>query len=234
MYKIYIITNNVTHKRYVGQTKRTLHQRWTAHKLYAKNGLDLFFYRSIRKHGPDAFSIQEIATAETKDWANHLEKVWIQILNTTHPDWGYNSTTGGDGGALVGESLERMKVGVAEFWRRPENRKRASETRKGTRLGPLNPMYGRRGYGKPHTEETKAIIGQKAKERHQDPEYKARMSAANKGKHHTEVGRANIAKALVGNQYRKGISHDEASKEKIRQGMIKAGEIRRSRKAVAA
>jgi group I intron endonuclease len=222
LYTIYRITNNSNGKLYIGQTQRTTEQRWAAHIQVANQGKDLFFYRAVRKYGAENFTLDEIATCGTKQWANFLEKMWILLLNTTNPDAGYNSTKGGEGGALVGESLEKMKIGVLKYWDDPEVRRRASESRKGRFVGESNPMYGCTDLGKPHTEETKQLLSEKAKQRFEDPEYKAMMTAASTGKNHTEQGKANIRTALLGNKYREGTTHPEEIKVKISISLKKA------------
>jgi len=52
---IYIITNKITGKQYVGQTIQKLNRRWGQHITNAKNGLDYLIYRSMRKHGVENF-----------------------------------------------------------------------------------------------------------------------------------------------------------------------------------
>ena len=88
-------------------------------------------------------------------------------------------------------------------------------------------MFGRHDLGTPHTEETKQYLREQKLAAYADPEYKARISAANVGKHHTEEGRANISKGLQGNQYRKGIPHDENTKARIAASMRASWERKR-------
>lgn len=78
------------------------------------------------------------------------------------------------------------------------------------------------GDGSMPTDLTCQKISETRKELFQDPDFKARMAEANTGKRHTEEGKANIAKALEGNQYRKGIPHDEATKKKVSESLKKA------------
>ena len=58
IYKIYKISNLVTGKVYIGQTKSTLRNRFiSGHKSNAARGSDYHIHRSMRKHGFDNFNI---------------------------------------------------------------------------------------------------------------------------------------------------------------------------------
>ena len=78
------------------------------------------------------------------------------------------------------------------------------------------------GDGSMPTDLTCQKISEAHKELFQDPEFKAMMTAASVGKHHTEIGKANISKALEGNQYRKGIPHDEETKKRVSESLKRA------------
>jgi group I intron endonuclease len=78
------------------------------------------------------------------------------------------------------------------------------------------------GDGSLPTDLTCAKISETRKELFKDPEFKSYMTEANTGKHHTESGKANISKALEGNQYRKGIPHDEETKKRVSESLKRA------------
>lgn len=232
MHLVYIVHNSVNHKIYVGQTQRTLRQRWLNHLSTARQGRDLHLYRAIRKYGESSFFPELVAKVKTKDEASDLEKLLIVMFNACDADFGYNNTFGGEGAVLTKESKAKQSKAMLEWWT-PERRAAVSIARKGRLTGAKNPMYGKGIWtGKKHSPETKAKISAKRKEMYANPEFKARMSAANTGKKHTEEGRKNIAKGLIGNQYRKGIPHSEEIKEKIRQGMFRAHDRKHSSKKI--
>ena len=57
---IYKVTNNINGKMYIGQTRRTIEQRWKQH-IYDSfnNSLDTSaFHCAIRKYGIEAFKIE--------------------------------------------------------------------------------------------------------------------------------------------------------------------------------
>lgn len=93
---IYKIVNNINGKIYIGQTTRSLSDRWKDHKKLAKQGSKLHLYCSMRKYGVDNFSIEVIDTATSKEELNVKEIFWISYYNTTDLSLGYNNSYGGD------------------------------------------------------------------------------------------------------------------------------------------
>lgn len=58
---IYVITNSVNGKQYVGQTIRTINQRWRDHLRKQKYNKDnQYLYTAMHKYGKDNFSIKQI------------------------------------------------------------------------------------------------------------------------------------------------------------------------------
>lgn len=96
MFEIYLITNQINEKRYVGQTVKGLKRRFLQHINDARSGSGIYLHRAIRKYGEDRFTISLLATAKEREDLNRLEEFWIKFLNTRSPN-GYNSTDGGDG-----------------------------------------------------------------------------------------------------------------------------------------
>jgi group I intron endonuclease len=93
MYEIYIITNSLNAKQYVGIAKN-LNARWHQHKTM--NGSSPYLHAAIKKYGVDAFVFTHIATAYDLEAAFQIERLLIVDRNTKTPH-GYNLTDGGDG-----------------------------------------------------------------------------------------------------------------------------------------
>lgn len=94
----YLVTNTVTGKRYIGITRQRPGQRWLRHKHNANQGGDGVLCRSIRKHGPAAFTFEVIACARSHEDLCALEQMLIAQHGTFWEDGcGYNLTRGGDG-----------------------------------------------------------------------------------------------------------------------------------------
>jgi group I intron endonuclease len=91
MHIIYEVTNNLTGDTYVGLTRLTAQQRWARHKYAATSGVNTYFYRAIRKHGADNFSVCQVASVLHDRDAGLVERQVIQSLFPV-----YNSTNGGE------------------------------------------------------------------------------------------------------------------------------------------
>ena len=96
---IYLIENVVNNKVYVGQTIRTLEQRWTAHVQSMKNGNGCpALMNAMLKYGVENFTIKQIDSASTKEELDKKETYWITKYNATNRRYGYNIAPGGEGG----------------------------------------------------------------------------------------------------------------------------------------
>jgi group I intron endonuclease len=95
---IYLITNEINHKGYVGKTNLTVAKRWKTHLYHAKRGSMQAIHCAIREYGLDNFSVREICRCDEL-LLNDLEKHYIEFFGTlAHVGHGYNLTVGGDGG----------------------------------------------------------------------------------------------------------------------------------------
>lgn len=92
---IYVITNRVTGKTYIGQTSKTIEQRFKKHiqdSIYGtkKNKL---LYEAIRMYGKENFQIDAIETCD-ESIADQREQFWIKKFQSFGEN-GYNATIGG-------------------------------------------------------------------------------------------------------------------------------------------
>lgn len=90
---IYVITNVVNDKKYVGQTRQELNKRWSYHITESRMYNDRPLYRAINKYGLDNFKIRILEECNV-DMLNDREIWWINFLNSYRN--GYNATTGGE------------------------------------------------------------------------------------------------------------------------------------------
>lgn len=97
---IYLITNKINNKKYVGKTTQSIEKRWQEHISDSKREKCEIrpLYRAIRKYGIENFTIKEIEKCNT-DNLSEKEKYWIRYYNTYED--GYNATLGGDGKILL-------------------------------------------------------------------------------------------------------------------------------------
>ena len=176
MFYIYkhIFPNN---KVYIGVTSKTLRQRWRGGKGYlARNKKGVFCQprvaNAILKYGWDNIKHDIIATAETKEFAEELEKKYIAFYRSSEIEFGYNIQGGGYGGSLSEES-----------------KKKISEANKGEknpnfgirRFGELNGMFGRTPWNKG---KRGIYVGEKSSRygKKQSEEARKKQSVAMKGK----------------------------------------------------
>jgi group I intron endonuclease len=89
---VYLITNTINGKRYVGQTTLSLEERWWQH--CCKNSNCRHLASAIRKYGKENFIIESIVEPPTIDLMNEFEAEYIEKYCTRSPN-GYNLTEGG-------------------------------------------------------------------------------------------------------------------------------------------
>jgi group I intron endonuclease len=94
---IYLVTNLINGKMYVGQTVKEVKERWRIHLKCARTGYRNRLYGAIRKYGPEAFVAEGLTECDNQEQLNALEEMWIILLDTKNPEVGYNMTSGGDG-----------------------------------------------------------------------------------------------------------------------------------------
>ena len=176
---IYLITNLLNGKKYVGQTRQTFKRRMTEHKRDSNRnrpGIET----AIKKYGWENFKAEIIETCPV-ELLNEREIFWIAELNSKYPI-GYNLTDGGDGGRGFSPSAETRKKISDKMKDRPAHNK-----------------------GKRHTAEARAkmsaaqkAIGNvppswKGKKRKHSLETRLKISATLKGTHHSEESRAKMS-----------------------------------------
>jgi len=170
MHHIYIVTNLITSKQYVGLTK-SLEVRWGQHRRM--NGTAKYLHASIKIYGIENFVFTHIADAFDLESAQMIERLLIAERNTKVP-YGYNLTDGGEG--TIGfvyseESKQKMRDSAKGQTRSAESNMKRSIALKGNKNS----------LGKFHS-----------------PETKAKMKVAQTGRKHTEESKAKMraAKAI--------------------------------------
>jgi group I intron endonuclease len=88
---VYLITNTVNGKRYVGQTTTTLEERWRLHQKLKNCRL---LHNAIQKYGSENFIVEAICQPPSIELMNEFEAEYIKRYCTLVPN-GYNLTEGG-------------------------------------------------------------------------------------------------------------------------------------------
>src|SRR5712664_176733 len=87
--QVYIITNKVNGKCYVGKTRCSLRRRWKGHVHNPKTPTRA----DIQKFGKAAFDMLPVADTPS----SNMEKLWIIALRSDDPRYGYNVAFGVNG-----------------------------------------------------------------------------------------------------------------------------------------
>ena len=159
---IYLRTNKVNGKKYVGQsiTKnfKKRQERWNdlKHK-YAGKAIN----RARAKYGIDSFSFEILKECEDEE-LDKWEIYYIKVLNTKAP-FGYNLTDGGDT--------------TRGYTHSEETKRKLSESHKGRKLSEETKIkIGKATKGRKHTEESKKKMSEARKGKKLSEESKIKIS----------------------------------------------------------
>lgn len=137
MVDVYLITNTLNGKKYVGFSSWGKDERWIRHKSEARRGVKYPLYHSMRKYGEEFFEIVLLEDWETIEEAKEAEKWWIKILDTTNREFGYNIKDGGEGNELPESTKEKISLARLRYWEEhPEKKEEMSIRLKGKKLSP--------------------------------------------------------------------------------------------------
>jgi len=210
---VYKITNKLNGKMYVGQTTRSIEERFGEHARHKKFLVD----KAICKYGRENFLIEVIEECDTREQLNEREIFWIATLNCKVPN-GYNMTDGGEGN--LNPSVEtRAKMSAAQSGEnhpmygkhhKPETIAKMSATRRGKHLSeaarakisltkkgvPKSPEHKAKlaevNTGKKASDETRAKMSAKRKGVPKSAEHRAKIGAGNRGKNRSKSPFVNL------------------------------------------
>jgi len=222
---IYIATNLINSKKYIGQRKYS--RGW---KSYVGSGTAI--KKAIKKYGRENFSRDIICFADNKKELNKLEEYYIELYHAVISHEYYNLKEGGDSGNPwsgksedeIKEICKKISNNNSKYWsgkqRNNETKKKISQTKTGKYIGEKHPFYG--GH---HSEESKkkmseANIGRPAhnKGKSMSKEQRQKLIEIRTGTHHTEETKQKMSEVRRGENnpmYRKQFS--ESHKKKISQ-----------------
>lgn len=188
---IYKIINAANGKVYIGQTARTLQERYKEHLKHAasRDSDNRFLYKAMNKYGYDNFRIALIEEVDD-DKLSEREIYYISLYKADQRRFGYNMTAGGGGIASLPPTIEKLRA--TKISDALKGRKQSAESVE-KRAGKLR--------------------GQK-----RTPEQKQRIGASLRGKHHKGTPCSEETKQKL-RQRNLGKKQSKATKEKRAKSM---------------
>lgn len=174
MNDVYLVTNKVNGKKYVGITCKGYLARWKEHLSNSAAGSKSILHNAIRKYGPDNFEVSLLESNIADQDIQNKEKEYIRRYDTFYTSGhGYNMTEGGGGVAgykhtsntkrKISKSLhshifsesrnQKISAALKGYPRSDDWRSAISKSRLGKYSKDENPFY-----GKHHSDSTKLII----------------------------------------------------------------------------
>jgi len=205
---IYITTNLINGKKYVGQ--KTYNNRW---KCYLGSGK--YFKLAVKKHGRENFVKEIVAIAYCKDELNKLEAEYIKKFNAVQSADYYNVATDSFPSYIGLKHTEDYKIKMKILNEGKLMSEKSKERMKENHYdvsGENNPNYGKHWSEEWRTNHSKAISGENNVlfGTHRSEETKRKISESNKGKIFSEKHLQNLSKAHKGKEL--GSSNPKAKK----------------------
>lgn len=107
---IYVITCSVNNKSYIGKSVHCIH-RIGQHKIQLKENRHHSFHlqRAYNKYGLDSFTFN-ILEEYPKDILSNMECYWINKLNTSCREYGYNISIPNETGGFIMQKESKIKL----------------------------------------------------------------------------------------------------------------------------
>ena len=184
---VYLLIDGTNDKEYVGQTTRTVVERFKEHKKS-----DFLIGRAIRAHDEENFVIAILKECETSEELGYWEKHFIKSRNTMSPN-GYNLTDGGERNFIMLPET-RAKMSASHSGEKnynfgvpmpAEQRAKLSAARKGKPLPPET-----------CAKMSASRLGKKRKPF--SPEHRAKLSVSHTGKTFLVEQRAKMSESRSG------------------------------------
>lgn len=170
-YRVYLITNLINDKKYVGITHNTIEHRFEEHlqKSRCKNGTWIL-HRALRKYGQENFKIELLEDNIDKQQIGDKETYYINLYDTYNN--GYNMTLGGAGTSGYKHPKGFVKTYIDKIITLERNAKisqslkgksftQSHKTNLSISMKEFHKTHDNSFKGKHHTQHTKDLIGAK-------------------------------------------------------------------------
>jgi group I intron endonuclease len=203
MHYIYIITNIINNKIYIGQTVNPK-DRWSTHRkesIWNKQGTNSHLYNAMKMYGKENFSFEVIFIYETLKEANNAETFFIKELNTIEN--GYNISKGG--GNRRHSEATKLKISLAQKGKK--RKPHSKETKESISKANKGKVSSRKGIKL--NNKTKIKMSLAAKGKAKSEEHCINISLAKSGiDNRSEETKQKMNKLLIGNKYAKKENND--------------------------
>jgi len=182
---IYLVTNNLNGKQYVGQTIVASEKR----------GHGTLVTAAYRKYGKENFSYEPICSnIDNRPTLNFIEKFWIKVMDCRVPN-GYNIDHGGSSKDKVSDET-RKKLSIANTGKKqsPEQIAKVVKALK-SRPKEVYERVAAKTKGLKRSPEFCKMIGDQHRGKVLSAETKAKLSAVNKGKKLSEETKLKLSEA---------------------------------------
>ena len=206
---VYIITNRVNGKSYIGQTLRRPIDRIRSHKYAASSKIgarsDMVIARAIRTYGWSSFTWRVIEICQSQELLDAAESYWIEKLRTASPN-GYNIALGGRGrGSVSDETRKRISEAGRGRAVSGDTRKKLSDLMKSRVRSPeVAKKIGQANLGRKASAETKSRQSEAIKAlggSHMvewTPERREKLASARRGKLASQETKEKLSKVRSG------------------------------------
>jgi len=214
-YYIYLITNLINDKKYIGYTCRSIQDRWKGH--CSKSSKCSGLREAIKEYGVNNFSIIQLAFCQDQKLAIALEIAYIIEYDSYHN--GYNRNKGGS--ITIHTAETKLKIGAIHKGRKHSKEHRDKLTLSNTgkqrsdefkrkcseiKSGNKHPLFGKKGinnpnYGQKRSDETKQKIASKALGRKVSPETITKREQTKKLKYGLSEVQKNTIKEMYMQSY---------------------------------
>lgn len=129
---IYIITNTINGKVYIGQSK-DIANRWRKHKYNLRRNIhtNSHLQSAFNIDGEDSFKFDTLEEC-TKELRNDREVYWINYYKATDSNYGYNYQSGGCGRQTIAdETKQKISKGLTGRPVSEETRKKIGNANRG-------------------------------------------------------------------------------------------------------